>query len=93
MKKNKWIPVLFALAAAGIYHAAKGRGAFNPIRFSAQHNAVSRYVETHYPGASYSEITALPDGWSCVVHAPGKEVLLFLTKSENGVYIFHEKPM
>ena len=93
MKKHKWTPILLAAAAAGIYHVAKGHGAFNPIRFSSQHSAVSRYVETHYPGASYSEITALPDGWSCVVHAPGREILLFLTRSEDGVYIFHEKPM
>ncbi|MBE7045564.1 MAG: hypothetical protein E7397_08525 [Ruminococcaceae bacterium] len=92
MKKiNKWVPVLAGLAVAGIYRAVKGKGAFNPIRFASQRDAVERYVASHYPGAVYSDITELPDGWSCIVTHERRQIMLFITRTEDGTYIFRER--
>ncbi len=91
MKKNKkMLAVLLGAAAVGLYRAVKGKGAFNRMRFANQHEAVSRYVEAHHPGAVYSSIEAVGEGWSCVVNDGGEKYLLYITCADDGVYIFEE---
>lgn len=89
-KKNKLLAVALGAAAVGIYRAAKGKGAFNRLRFANQHEAISKYVETHHPGAAYSSIEAVGEGWSCVIYDAGEKYLLYLTCSTDGVFIFEE---
>ncbi len=89
-KKNKLLALALGAAAVGIYRAAKGKGAFNRLRFANQHEAISKYVETHHPGAAYSGIEAVGEGWSCVIYDSGEKYLLYLTCSADGVYIFEE---
>lgn len=89
-KSNKLLTVLLAGASVGIYRAAKGKGAFNKLRFPDQHKAVSRYIEAHHPGAVYSNIETIGDGWSCVVNSYGEKYLLCFTCSDDGTYIFEE---
>ena len=90
-KKGNKLPLLLGLAAVGAYRFYKGKGIFNKVRFSEQHNAVSGYIESHFPGAFYSDIAPTDDGWSCVVNNHGNRFILYMTKSPDGVYVFWEK--
>jgi len=90
MKKKKLLTIALGVAAIGIYRAAKGKGAFNKMRFADQHEAVGRYLESHHPGAVYSAIEQFGDGWSCVITDNGQKFLLYMTCSTEGVYIFDE---
>lgn len=91
MNKRKKLLIFAAGAAAiGAYRAFRGKGAFNKIRFSAQHEAVGRYIENNHPGAFYSPIEAIGNGWSCIITDGTERYLLYITCSEDGVYIFDE---
>ncbi len=90
-KKGSKLPILLGLAAVGAYRFYKGKGMFNKYRFSEQHDAVLGYIESHCPGAFYSDITPTDDGWSCVINNHGNRFVLYLTKSPEGVYVFWEK--
>lgn len=90
MKKKNAL-ILAAAAAAGVYSAVNGKGIFNKLRFKEQHDAVARYVDGHYPRAAYTPITAAGNGWTTVIHRPGmQKVFLYLTRSPENVYVFHE---
>lgn len=89
-RKNK-IVMAAALAAAGAYSVFLGKGVFNKPRFRSQHNAVSRYINTRYPNAAYSPIEKTGKGWATVIKRINQpNILLYITKSDDGVYIFHE---
>ena len=90
-KKGSKLPLLIGLAAVGAYRFYKGKGMFNKVRFHEQHNAVSDYLDGHYPNAFYSDIVPTDDGWSCIVNNRGRRFVLYLTKSDDGVYVFWEK--
>lgn len=92
-KKCGKLPVLIGFAAFEAYRFYKGRGVFNRLRFKAQHEAVSSYIEAHYPGSHYSEITETDGGWSCVVTAPEGKIVLYMTKTPDNVFVFWEKSM
>lgn len=90
MKKNKWFMVA-AVAAAGAYGIVRGKGVFNKPRFKEQHDAISRYISNRYPGAAYSPIETAAKGWATVIKRAGApKILLYVTKSAEGIYIFHE---
>ncbi len=90
-KKGNKLPILIGIAAVGAYRFYKGKGIFNKIRFKEQHDAVSSYLETHYPDAFYSGITPTDDGWSCVINSRSKKAVLYMTKADNGTFVFWEK--
>lgn len=90
-KKGNKLPLLIGLAAVGAYRFCKGKGIFNKIRFAEQHRVFSDYIESHFPGAFYSDITPTDDGWSCVVNNHGNRFVLYMTKSSDGVFVFWEK--
>lgn len=93
MKKKTWSFLALAAGAAitGIYSAVRGKGPFNKKRFPQQHDAVTRYIETHHPGALYSPIEQTPQGWATVLRCrDGKRSFLYLTRSDAGIFIFHE---
>lgn len=92
-KKQTLLTIALGMAAIGIYRAVKGKGTFNKIRFADQHEAVSRYVESHHPGAVYSAIDQVGDGWSCVITENGERYLLYMTCSVEGIYIFDESKL
>ncbi len=90
-KISPFLTVAGSLAVAGIYNYVKGNGIFNKPRFKDQHDAVSRYVEAHYPNSFYSPITATEKGWMTVITTQdNKKIALSLTKCENNVYVFEE---
>jgi len=91
MKKNSKLPLLLGVALWEGYRFYKGRGIFNKARYKKQHDAVSNYLETHYPNAFYSDIVETEDGWSCVVNNGGNKIMLYITKTENDTFIFWEK--
>lgn len=90
-KKNSKLPVFVALTAWEAYRFYKGRGIFNKIRYKKQHEAVSNYMGTHYPNAFYSDIAETCDGWSCVVTTNSKKIMLHMTLTEGGTFVFWEK--
>ncbi|MBR6392010.1 MAG: hypothetical protein IKS12_01880 [Eubacterium sp.] len=90
-KKRGNLPVLLCIAAWVAYRCYKGQGIFNKVRYKAQHEAVSNYVETHYPNAFYSDIIEADNGWSCIVTDGGRKIVLYLTKTDSGTFIFWEK--
>ena len=96
-KKKKISPLLTvaaSLAAAGVYNYVKGNGIFNKSRFKNEHDAVSRYVDSHYPNGFYSPITVTDKSWMTVITTnENKKIVLSLTKLENNVYIFNETPI
>lgn len=92
MKKK--FPILAAAASAAAlcaYRAVKGYGVFNKLRFPDLHSSVSRYIETHHPGAVYSSIEDVGSGYSTIITDRSQKYLLHITKTENGVYVFSEK--
>ena len=91
MKKKGAKILLLGAAALGAYNFYKGKGVFNKLRFKEQHSAVSDYLENQYPGATYSELTATDEGWSCVVNNDGENFVLYLTKTVEEGYVFWEK--
>ena len=89
--KKKQLFLLASAAAIGVYGAVRGKGIFNGARFKEQHSAVSRYVDAHYPGATYSPIEATPKGYMTVIRRQGmKSIMLYAFKTPEGVYVFHE---
>lgn len=89
-KKHKLLAVALGTAAVGVYRAVRGKGVFNKVRFAEQHDAATKYIESHHPGATYSPIETFGDGWSCVVSDNGEKILLYITCSDEGVFIFDE---
>ena len=91
MKKKSSL-ILAAAAAAGIYSAVNGKGIFNRMRFKNQHDAVARYVESNYPNAFYTPITAAGNGWATTIIPRRKKprIFLYITRSDNNTYVFHE---
>ena len=91
-KKLKAASLLTAAAATTVYSVIRGIGIFNRPRFRSQHEAVSKYVETHYPGALYSPIHQTDFGWSTVIKTGVREkILLMITQTNDGIFIFKEK--
>lgn len=90
-KKNGKLPVLIGVAIWEAYRLYKGRGIFNKLRYKVQHEAVSNYMETHYPNAFYSDIIEADSGWSCIITDGGRKITLYFTKTEDGTFIFWEK--
>ena len=90
-KKKSNLPILLGVAAWEVYRFYKGRGIFNKIRYKKQHEAVSNYMETHYPDAFYSDIVETADGWSCIITDKNRKVMLYMTKTDSGTFIFWEK--
>ena len=92
-KKKKINPLLTAAAgvlAMGAYNYIKGNGVFNKTRFKNEHEALSRYIDAHYPKAFYSPIISVPDGWTSVIRTlDGKQIAVFISKFDNS-YIFKE---
>lgn len=89
MKKR----TLFLLGAvsAGVYGAVKGKGPFNKLRFKKQHERISNYVETHYPNAWYSPISATDKGYVTVIRRLGQPaIILYVSADSDGNYIFTE---
>ncbi len=90
-KNNKKLSLLLGIAAFEAYRFYKGKGIFNKIRFENQHEAVSNYLEHHYPNAFYSDITETDDGWSCIVNNKGERIILYMTKTPDDIFVFWEK--
>ena len=90
MNKKRLLTIAAGAAMIGAYRAITGKGAFNRVKFSKQHEAVGSYVLSHHPGTFYSPIERTKDGWSCVINDRGTRYLLFIFMSEDGIYIFDE---
>ena len=89
--KKKTLFMLAGAAALGIYSAIEGKGPFNKFKFKDQHEAVSKYVETHYPGALYSPITATEDGWVTVIRSlKYPPIAIYIKQDSDGNFIFTE---
>lgn len=90
MKKRNMF-LLASAAAVGVYGALTGKGMFNKPRFKEQHDAISRYVDAHYPGATYAPISATQRGYMTVIKRFMKpDIMLYAYKSTDGVYVFNE---
>ena len=88
-KKTKFL--LGTAAIAGVYSVITGKGPFNKIRFAAQHEHISRYVNSHYHNAAYSPIEATENGWVTVIRRIGMpKIILYVTCDDDGNYIFEE---
>lgn len=90
-KEHKLFAILAGIAAIGSYRAIKGKGSFNKLRFNEQHDAVSKYIETHHPGAFYSPLEPTKNGWTCIITDHNTRYILHLMCSENGIYVFDEE--
>lgn len=93
MSKKSTKLLLLGAAALGAYNFYKGKGSFNKLRFLEQHNAVRDYLDSHFPNATYSEITETEEGWSCIVNTYQKNFVLYMTKTADGVFVFWEKEL
>ena len=83
--------LLLGAAAWGAYNFYQGKGFFNKFRFKEQHDAVCNYLESHYPDATYTDIVPSDEGWSCVINRLNGNIVLHLTKTDDGRFIFWEK--
>ena len=87
---NKRKKLLLAVGGVALaYCYASGKGVFNKLRYKNEIDAVKRYVETHYSGASIGKIEAHENGkYVCPINYNGRKILLILTKTEDGMYVF-----
>ena len=90
-KRRNNLPILLGIAIWEAYRFYKGKGIFNKVRYKAQHEAVSNYMETHYPNAFYSDIVETENGWSCIITDQNRKIVLYLTKTDDGTFIFWEQ--
>ena len=90
-RKNRKLPVLLGVAVWEVYHFYKGKGIFNKFRYKEQHEALCHYLETHYPDAFYSDIVEAEGGWSCIVTDGGRQIVIYMTKTDNETFVFWEK--
>lgn len=90
-RKNSKLPVLLGIAVWEAYRFYKGKGIFNKLRYKEQHDALCNYLETHYPNAFYSDIVEAEDGWSCIVTDGERRIVVYMTKTECGTFVFWEK--
>ena len=89
--KKRTKALLAAAAVTGIYSAVNGKGPFNKLRFKDQHEHIANYVNTHYPGAFYTPISATAKGWVTVIRRVGQpKIILYVTCDKNNNYIFSE---
>ena len=78
-------------AATAVYFVAAGKGPFNKYRFKEQHEELSKYIDTNYPGCAYSTITAHGKGYSAAVLKLGAPIkFIYFSKGTDGHYIFTE---
>ncbi len=89
-KKLPIIAALSGIAVAAGYRIIKGHGVYNRIKFKDEHNAISHYLETNHPNATYSAITNTGDGYYTIVTNGSEKFMLTVTKTEDGMYIYHE---
>ena len=93
MKKKSNKGKFFLLGAAAVvgYSAIAGKGPFNKYRFREQHEELAKYMDSNYPGCSYSPITTHGKGYSTAVIKMGRIIkFIYFTKDEEGNYIFTE---
>lgn len=90
-RKNRNLPVLLGFAAWEAYRFYKGKGIFNKLRYKQQHDALCHYLETHYPNAFYSDIVEADEGWSCIVTDGNRKIVVYMTKTDGGTFVFWEK--
>jgi hypothetical protein len=90
-KKNSKLPVILGVAVWEAYRVYKGKGIFNKLRFKQQHEALCNYLETHYPDAFYSDIVEAEDGWSCIITDKERRIVIYMTKTDGGTFVFWEK--
>lgn len=90
-KKRSKLPIFLSFVAWEAYRYYKGKGIFNKLRFKDQHEALGNYLETHYPDATCSDIVEAHGGWSCIIQDDGREIVIYMTKTDEGVYLFSEK--
>lgn len=93
MKKKLTLITVATAAMAIAYRAAKGYGVFNRMRFSKEHQAISDYLASHHPGATYGPIAETGESVSTVVSGYSKKFILVVTKSDDGIYIFSEEAL
>ena len=90
-RKNKSLPVLLGVAAWEAYRFYKGKGIYNKLRYKKQHEALNNYLKTHYPEAFYSDIVEADGGWSCVATNGDNRIVIYMTKTDDGTFVFWEK--
>jgi hypothetical protein len=94
MNRKNFLLLLGGAAVAVLYTALNGTGIFNRPRFASQHDAVARYLAHRYPGTTYDPIKLSGSGWSTILTDPdGKRSILYISRTEDGVYIFNEQPL
>ncbi len=89
-KKLPIIATISGVAIAAGYRIIKGHGVFNRIKFKDEHIAVTHYLETNHPGATYSSIVNTGDGYYTIITDGSDKFMLTVTKTEDGMYIYHE---
>lgn len=89
--KKKTLFMIAGVTALGAYSFFEGKGPFNKLKYKEQHDALSRYVETHYPKALYSPITKTKNGYMSIIRSLNMQpIVLYFEKTEDGTYIFNE---
>ena len=82
---------LATAAATAVYTVATGKGPFNKYIFKKQHEELSAYVESKYPGCTYGPISAHGSGWASVILKNGTPVsYVYFTRTGDGTYIYTE---
>ena len=92
MKKKRFNNAFWlGLAATEVYRFYNGKGIFNKPRFSKQHKAIEKYIDTNYPGAHYTPISIAGNGWATIIKTQdNKSIPLYLYKIDTDNYIFKE---
>ena len=89
-KRNKLL-LLAGVGATLGYAFLKNTGILNRAMYRKEYEAVSRYVDAHFPGAAFTEIQKTDTGFITVVTLPGgAQKALTFSKADEEIYDFSE---
>lgn len=76
--------------ASGAYRLIKNSKT-GKLRYHSLYKKVTEYAELHYENATCSDLIKTENGWSCIVSASGKSVVLYISQTPGGELEFWEK--
>lgn len=68
-----------------------GKGSYGKLLHNGIYKKITEYVTSQHKGAVCSNIVKTKDGWSAVITCDGRNILLYITRKDNGDLDFWEK--
>ncbi len=89
-KLGKIIGTATVLAAG--YKIAKSTGLIDKVVYKKEYESCKKYIDAHYPHSKFTSLEKTDTGFVCIVTTPeNQQIILTMTKANEGIYIFSEQ--